>query len=60
MANIGQIAGMDRLSISAKFVYWTLLLEPIEEASYKRVGIAILYPHGFEALDAWPAEFEII
>jgi hypothetical protein len=51
---------MKHLHVSSKFVYWALLLEPVGEAKYKRVGMAILYPHAFEALDARPAEYEII
>jgi hypothetical protein len=42
------------------FVYWCLLLEPAGEGKYTRVGVALLYPHAFEALGAAEEEFEII
>jgi hypothetical protein len=43
-----------------KFLYWALLLEPVGEAKYKRVGIAVLYPHAFDHPSKELSEFEII
>jgi hypothetical protein len=45
---------------TTNFVYWCLLLEPVGEGKYTRVGMAMLYPHAVEALGAEDAEFEII
>jgi hypothetical protein len=41
-------------------VYWALLLEPVGEAKYKRVGIAMLYPQAIKALNLEFSEIEII
>jgi hypothetical protein len=51
---------MLHLSDITEFVYWCLLLEPAGEGKYKRVGLAMLYPHAFEALGAEEMHFEII
>jgi hypothetical protein len=49
-----------KLFTTGRFVYWTLLLEPVSEAKYKRIGIAMLYPNAFKLLKPTLAEFEII
>ncbi|KAH3918334.1 hypothetical protein HBI56_142040 [Parastagonospora nodorum] len=41
------------------FVYWCLVLEPTGEGKYKRVGLAMLYPHAFESMKPEMTEFEI-
>jgi len=42
------------------FVYFCLLLDSVGEGKYKRVGMALLYPHAFEAMKPAMAEFEIV
>jgi hypothetical protein len=51
---------LEHLILTSNFTYWCLLLEPVGDAKYKRIGIAMLYPHAFEALGAERCEFEII
>ncbi|KAH7096035.1 heterokaryon incompatibility protein-domain-containing protein [Paraphoma chrysanthemicola] len=31
------------------FIYWTLLLDKVEEGKYKRVGVGVLFPSAYEA-----------
>jgi hypothetical protein len=48
--------------ITSSFMYWALLLEPVDDVAntYKRVGLAMLYPHAFTALGVHPAEFDVV
>ena len=48
------------LEETAPFKYWALLLEPVGDNRYKRVGIAMLYPHAYQALGVQVEEFEIV
>jgi hypothetical protein len=45
---------------NSKFVYWALLLEPVGEAKYERVGITLLYPQAIKVLNMEFAEIEIM
>jgi hypothetical protein len=47
--------------ITSTFMYWALLLEPVDDVAntYKRVGLAMLYPNAFTALGVHPTEFDI-
>ncbi|KAF2832794.1 HET-domain-containing protein [Ophiobolus disseminans] len=51
---------MRKLMQTTSFMCWCLLLEPVSEGKYKRVGIAILYPHAVKELGATLEEFEIV
>lgn len=42
------------------YVYWALLLKPVADNTFERIGLAILYPHAPYALDAEVTELEII
>lgn len=42
------------------YVYWALMIEPVGEASYRRVGIAMLYPHALESESKISTKFEIV
>jgi hypothetical protein len=59
-ANGNEVDEIINLSETTDFVYWCLLLEPAGEGRYTRVGLAMLYPHAFKALDPKLADFEII
>jgi hypothetical protein len=48
------------VALTKNMLYWCLLLEPVEKGKFNRVGLAMLYPHALEALNAEYAEFEII
>jgi hypothetical protein len=43
-----------------EFAYWALLLEKVNESSYRRVGIAILFPTAYEALQVDVQEFTVV
>ena len=53
-------AQLTHLQDTTKFVYWALIVEPVGEAKFKRVGLAMLYPQAFKRLKAEFAEFEIV
>jgi hypothetical protein len=42
------------------FAYWALVLEPVNEGTYKRVGLAMLYLHAFEDLGTTLQQFQIL
>lgn len=42
------------------FVYFCLLLDSVSQGKFKRVGMALLYPHAFEAMKPEMTAFEII
>ncbi|KAH7064101.1 heterokaryon incompatibility protein-domain-containing protein [Paraphoma chrysanthemicola] len=48
------------LEATASFRYWALLIEPVGVNRYRRVGIAMLYPHAYNALGAQFEEVNII
>ncbi|KAH4209162.1 hypothetical protein HBI52_106870 [Parastagonospora nodorum] len=54
------VDGMIDLIETTPFVYWCLILEPAGEGKYKRVGLAMLYPHAFESMKPEMTDFEII
>lgn len=51
---------MLELAETADTIYWCLLLEPLREAMYKRVGVAMLYPHALDVLGAEKTDFTIV
>lgn len=48
-----------RMQVSA-FVYWALLLKPVGDNRFERMGLAMLYPHATSALDTELTKLEII
>ncbi|KAK0669852.1 heterokaryon incompatibility protein-domain-containing protein [Cercophora samala] len=47
----------------SKRVYWALLVEPIQPESlkrFKRVGVAMLYPHAMKPADLESMEYELV
>ncbi|OAL07224.1 hypothetical protein IQ06DRAFT_288970 [Phaeosphaeriaceae sp. SRC1lsM3a] len=49
-----------RLRHVTKFVYWALLLKPVGDNKFERIGLAMLYPHARSALGAELTELEIL
>ena len=51
---------LNHLASTTTHVYWALVIEPVGEAKYKRVGLAMLYPRAFELCSKEFTEFEIV
>lgn len=45
---------------ASPLLYYALLLEPTPDSKFKRVGVAMLFSHALQALQAELAEVEII
>lgn len=57
---VSQVSEVLELVENTEKVYWCLLLEPVGEAKYKRVGVAMLYPHALDVLGVENTNFAII
>jgi hypothetical protein len=50
----------DHADLEPDYAFWALLLEPVTEGRYKRVGVAILLPSAYEILKIGVQKFEIV
>ncbi len=57
MSEQGEIIDLQQ---STSFVYWALLLERVENNSYKRVGIIMLYPRAYDLRTMELVDLEIL
>ena len=49
-----------RLMKVTEFVYWALLVKPVSNGKFERIGLAMLYPHAPYSLGAELTKLEVV